>query len=243
MSKLPKAPLLEVIFEIKWDIINKSDIINFQYLHGDLYSKLKDEFPFRENLVPPEIPFEMVKGTPIYRFRKNEKGYPLVQIGPGLLTINTIDDVYYWESFRAEVKNTIDAFTNVFPKYDELKLSPILTYIDFFEINSENQNILDFINQNLHLNIQQDFIAENKASINDMNLTFNYQLKKDILSLNLRNGNINNNKDGIVLQTKMIGSKEVYTPESLLNWLNNAHDFCSDLFKKITKTGLYNSFK
>ena len=44
MSKLPKAPLLEIIFEINWDITNKNDIVKFQYLHGDLFSNLKDKY-------------------------------------------------------------------------------------------------------------------------------------------------------------------------------------------------------
>ena len=44
MSKLLKAPLLEVIFEINWDITNKNDIIEFQYLHGDMYSNLKNSY-------------------------------------------------------------------------------------------------------------------------------------------------------------------------------------------------------
>ena len=74
MSKLPNAPLLEVIFEIKWDITNKSDIAKFQYLHGDLYSNLKDKYFYRESLLPSEVPFEMVKGMPVYRFRKEETG-------------------------------------------------------------------------------------------------------------------------------------------------------------------------
>ncbi len=60
MSKLHSAPLLEVIFEIKWAVISKSDIVDFQYLHGDLYSKLKSKYSHRESLIPPEIPIDVV---------------------------------------------------------------------------------------------------------------------------------------------------------------------------------------
>ncbi len=243
MSKLPKAPLLEVIFEIKWDIVSNNDIVDFQYLHGDLYSIIKETFPYRENLIPSDIPFELVKGTPVYRFRKIENGYPLIQIGPGLLTINTIDNIYFWEDFKTGIESVFNAFFKVFPKSKGLKLTPVLTYIDFFKINPDFQNAIEFINSNLHLNIHQDFLEDQDTNIKDINVTFNYQINKDTLSLNLRNGSIKDNKDGLVLQTKIIGENNIYTSDNLSNWLNETHDFSSSMFKKITKGPLYNSFK
>lgn len=243
MSKLHKAPLLEVIFEIKWDVINQKDIIDFQYLHGDLYSNLKDKFPFRESLLTPEVPFDIVKGMPIYRFRKNKNEYPLIQIGPGLLTFNTIDEIYYWENFKKEIDNTISIFSNVYPKLKDLRLIPTLTYVDFFEISLKEQNPIEFINDNLSLNIQQSFIVGHKTNMKDINLTLNYQIENYILSLNLRNGIVNNNKEGLILQTKVIGERKNYSKEDLSNSLNHIHDICSTIFKKITKGKLYNSFK
>jgi len=73
MSKLPNAPLLEVIFELRWKITNKNDLAKYQYLHGDLYSILKNSYHFRESLAPVEIPVEVLINKPIHRFRK-EKG-------------------------------------------------------------------------------------------------------------------------------------------------------------------------
>lgn len=243
MSKLPNAPLLEVVFEIKWDIINKNDIIDFQYIHGDLYSKLKGKFPFRENLLPPEVPFEVVKGMPVYRFRKDRNEYPLVQVGPGLLTLNTNDDKYFWEEFKEEINDTLNALKDIYPKLIDFKLNPTLTYIDFFEISFEKQNLLEFINENLNLNIQQGFIELTDESLKDINLTFNYQIKNDILSFNLRNGMINNKKIGLILQTKVIGGNNMYSSETLTEWLNESHEICSEAFKKISKGKLYESFK
>ena len=75
MSKLPKAPLVEVVFELKWDIKIKSDLDDFQYLYGDLYANLKNEFPNRERLTPLEIPFDALINIPVFRFTKNENKY------------------------------------------------------------------------------------------------------------------------------------------------------------------------
>ena len=242
MSKLPNAPLIEVIFEIKWDIINNNDIVDFQYFHGDLYSKLKKTYPFRQNLVPPEVPYDVVKGLPVFRFRKSKDEYPLIQVGPGLLTINTIDSVYFWNDLKKEIKRILNIFSEVYPNSHELKLTPILTYLDFFKINFEEQSVTEFVSQNINLNIEQNFIDTKKTSVEDINLTFNYKIEYGTLSLNLRNGNINDSKKGVVLQTKVLGTKAKYSESELITWLNNTHVFSSNVFKNITKGKLYDSF-
>ena len=243
MSKLPKAPLLEVIFEIKWDVINKSDIVDFQYLHGDLYSKLKSKYPHRESLVPPEVPLDFVKGNPIFRYRENQGSYPLVQVGPGLISLNTIDAKYYWEQFRDESNEILNILNEIYPKYAELNLVPAITYLDFFEYDKSKETPLHYVNSNFQLNIADKFIDGLDAKLNDVNFTFNYQLKGMIASLNMRNGKINNEKEGIVLQTKITGKKELYNSRKLKDWLDDAHDLSSNIFKSLTKGQLYESFK
>lgn len=240
MSKLPKAPLLEVIFEINWDIINNNDIVKFQYLHGDLYSILKSDYPKRENLVPAEVPIDIMKNKVMFRFRK-EAGYPLVQVGPGILTLNTTDELYFWNDYREEITKVTNSLSEVFPDINQTNLFLTLTYLDFFEIDIDNENIVDFINMNLNLNVNQTFI-ENKDT-KEVNLTFSYILDEDTLILNLRNASINNDKKGLILQTKLIGNKKKYTSEEQMKWLNRAHETCSNIFKKITTKDFYNSFK
>lgn len=239
MSKLPKAPLLEVIFEINWDITNNNDIVKFQYLHGDLYSNLKNEYPKRENLVPAEVPFEIMKNMAMYRFRK-ENGYPLVQIGPGILTFNTTDELYFWDDYRAEITKVTNSLSEVFPEISNTNLFLTLTYLDFFEIDVNSENVIEFINKNLNLNVNQTFIDNRNTK--EINLTFTYKINEDTLLLNLRNGNLNSKK-GIILQTKLVGEKKKYTKDEQLKWLNNAHEACSNIFKKITTKNFYNSFK
>lgn len=243
MSKLPKAPLLEVIFELKWDITNKADIVDFQYLHGDLYSSLKTKYSHRENLIPPEVPIEVVKGAPVFRYRESHGSYPLVQIGPGLISINTIDNKYYWEEFLDEAKFVLNTLNNIYPKYKELNLSPALTYIDFYEYDKKHFTPIEFINSNLQLEVSEKFLNISEARLNDVNWTFNYQIKDNVVSLNLQNGKVNNDKDGIVSQIKVIGKKEKYNSDELVSWLESTHELSSNLFKSLTNGTLYESFK
>ena len=134
MSKLPKAPLVEVVFELKWDIKMKSDLDDFQYLYGDLYANLKDEFPNRERLTPLEIPFDALINIPVFRFTKNENKYPLIQIGPGVISINTLNEFYVWEDFRENIHKLLDILKDIYPKFQTLKIIPALIYIDFLLI-------------------------------------------------------------------------------------------------------------
>jgi uncharacterized protein (TIGR04255 family) len=52
MSKLPNAPLIEVVIELRWQITQKNELTEIQYLYGDLYNELKDKFPHRESIIP-----------------------------------------------------------------------------------------------------------------------------------------------------------------------------------------------
>ncbi len=42
MSKLPNAPLVEVIFELRWKVDKNDELVKCQYLHGDLFAKVKE---------------------------------------------------------------------------------------------------------------------------------------------------------------------------------------------------------
>ncbi len=80
MSKLPNAPLIEVIYELRWDVKDEQDLGKFQYLHGDLYAAKKIEYPLREILISVDVPVGLLINNPVYRFRSKEN-YPLFQLG------------------------------------------------------------------------------------------------------------------------------------------------------------------
>ena len=66
MSKLPKAPLIEVIFELSWIANTLTEHEKFQFLLGNIYAKLRQEYPLRINLV--QIPITGLK-VPIEIFQ------------------------------------------------------------------------------------------------------------------------------------------------------------------------------
>lgn len=245
MSKLPNAPLVEVVFELRWDINSQNDLIDFQYLHGDLYSIIKDSFPIRENLVPADIPFEALRSIPIFRFRRSENSYPLIQIGPGVISFNTVDEFYEWESFRDDVNALIDNINKIYPKFESLSKKISLIYIDFFKFDKSNINSLEFINKNFNINISSNILTGYTEKIlNEVNYTFDYLVNDNSLSLNITDGKINdNNFDGLVLQTRVNSLLATFNTVELKSWLDTSHELSSDTFKSIIKKEMYNTFK
>ena len=102
MSKeLSNKPLVEAIFELKWKL-KKSENggqidPNYKILVGMLYDRLKRNYPQLEALPASDMPDEMVPHVVQNRFRVGKGKWPLVQIGPGILTVNDTGN-YTWEN-------------------------------------------------------------------------------------------------------------------------------------------------
>jgi len=138
MSRLPKAPLIEVIFELRWNSLDQND----QYLHGDLYPLIKDRYPHREALGFSGAGFPnggIIIGGPTHRFRTAPNDYPLVQIGQGVLTVNTIDAKYSWKEYETWITDVLKNFSEIYSLKESQNVRLTLQYIDL--INSTLSNI------------------------------------------------------------------------------------------------------
>lgn len=242
MSRLPNAPLLEVVFELRWKISNQKDLEKYQFLTADLYSNLKSKFPDRKLLVPPEVPLELVINKPAYRFSSKESNYPLIQLGPGVLTLNTNDENYYWSQYYDWTEELTNSFFEVSNIDKNQTFTPSLIYIDFIKLNFNEINILNYISENLNINVQQNFIKD------DLNPTsFNFGLSNNIKDLGSVHISFNTGKDqngdsGLVIETKLNGPEFINSTNDILSWLNKAHDYTSKSFKEMTKGKLQDSF-
>lgn len=241
MSKLPNAPLQEVIFELKWDLKSQSDLINYQYLHGDLFNSLKSNFPFRESLTPPEIPLGALLKTITHRFRKVEKGYPLIQLGPGILTINTVDKLYFWDDYFIMCGEIIDSFFNTYTTTSKFNFTPALTYVDFFEVDYSVYDAFKFLNENFNVSIAQNFY-KSKSYPSTLNFGFKYENEIGMLALNFNTGKKSGTL-GIVCNTQILGPSFGSKASEISTWLEKAHTICRELFVKMTKESFYESFK
>jgi uncharacterized protein (TIGR04255 family) len=240
MSKLKNAPLLEVIFELRWNMADSSHWERYPYLHGDLYSQLKNKYPQRELLVPGEVPQEVMINKPVYRF-KSQNGYPLFQVGPGLITLNTTDDFYEWDDYFAQIKELSNEFFQLYNFGPNEKVSPSLSYYDFLKLDLEEQDVLGYLSENLNIKITQNFHEFNEDP-NSFNLGIGYKTNLGNFNLRIDAGINKNQEKGLILQFQLNGLQKQPNIEDLTSWLNDGHKLCSKLFKQLTEGNLFNSF-
>lgn len=244
MSKLPNAPLVEVVAEIKWKVENKTDLSKIQYLPGDLFNEVKAKYPNRESIIPPDIPLELILNKPAHRFKAdNKNGYPLIQVGAGVVTLNTIDEIYHWEAFFEELQELTGKLINAFPYDDnEKELHPGILFLDFFPFDFEKENAIDYVNKYFNISLQQDFYAT-ESFPDDLNLKFAYKIELGDIIVTFQKGRNKEQQEGILMQTRINGIALSADTKEISDWFENAHEFCSNLFKKLTGGELYESFK
>ena len=147
-SDLPNKPLVEAIVEIKWGQEKQIDTITA----GRLYEKVREEYPVIEDLPITQIPIELPHMVR-HRFRREKDGWPLIQIGPGVLTVNETEG-YHWEEFSSRVRAVLPKLYEAHPSPDSLNIkSLLLRYINAIEFDFLSEDLLAFLSNNLHISI------------------------------------------------------------------------------------------
>ena len=246
MSKLPNAPLLEVIFELSWEVNSSKEREKFQFLLGDIYSQLKDEYPTKIALMQPpilgfEIPIEVLANKPIYRFKKNDF-YPIYQIGPGLLSVNTVDAVYFWEEFELEIINILEKFQISYDFEPNSYLKIALKYIDFYEFDFNN-DAFAFLKENLHLDINQNIHTLQEGNPIFVNFGAGYKNNIGVYNIIINPGVINQKGGGFIVETNIVSQTNSSELNKIPIWLKKAHSILSENFIKMTEGKMYESFK
>jgi uncharacterized protein (TIGR04255 family) len=194
-----------------------------------MYSKLINKYPIREPLTPVEFPSELFVNNPAHRFRTQKSGYPLFQVGPGIITLNTIDANYSWPEFFKLIEELLKIFFEAYHSIEFEKFTPILRFIDFFKINSETTNLVEFIRNSLNTNIEQKFFKALQApSIVTLNLS--YPTNLGLFTFNLNHGVNQKAEKGLIVQTGVNGMEFEQNNHELLKWINDSHEFCSEIF-------------
>jgi uncharacterized protein (TIGR04255 family) len=176
----------------------------------------------------------------VYRFRSKEN-YPLFQVGPGLLTLNTTDDFYEWDNYYSDIRELSSEFFKLYDFKSNEKVTPSLSYYDFLGFDWDKEDVLEYLSKNLNVKITQDFYNFDMAP-NALNLGIGYKTQLGNFNLRIDAGMNNNKEKGLILQFQLNGLPKDPDIDSLASWLNDGHKLCSKLFKELTKGKLYDSF-
>jgi len=247
IEKLPNPPLQEVIFEIHWMLETSADIPRehdggFEMAQGILRRNLRERYSHYERMKVPYIPGSLSNRTIIHRFWKEKGRFPLIQFGPGILSVNETDKNYVWESgFFPEIKFALEQLCKSYE--NEIIFTQVeLRYIDAIDLNPEvDLNILRFIQQNLQTEFRKHF--EVPGVLSDLHFNETYQLEDDsLLNLVIASGvRTQDQQPAVIWQNAIIKTGE-FDKSNIISWLDNAHSITSNLFKKMVSPDFFRSF-
>jgi len=240
------SPLVEAIFELRWNlpqaVPNTPPIDpNYKLLVGRLYDKLLPEYSFHEPQPASAMPEEIAAGIIQHRFRKAENDGPLVQIGPGIFTVNDTTK-YEWNDFK---KRTLNAVRSLYESYSTSKAvdvnSLVLRYVNVVEFDF-SEDIIEYLRNELNLDVKlSESVINNENLVStptaiDFKFAFKCNNPKGIVQLNFSNGK-KKDKDGLVWNLIFISNKENLPnmTDGLEEWLENTNKILNDLFTSLKK--------
>ena len=126
---LNNKPLVEAIFEVRWDLSPSPTGVpqdpQYDIIVGQLKESLNKELPFHARL-----PIGIISGFNIpyqvqHQFRIAADAWPLVQIGPGLMTVNETAN-YTSEKY---ISLCVHVFTTLVKLWKQNGLVPNISFV------------------------------------------------------------------------------------------------------------------
>lgn len=157
------APLVEVIAELRWHLLPIESMPGAEIdpIYDRALPKVRDALAGMglkhvDQLVPEHVPQEMIAGLPAFRFRPAANRWPLVQLGPGVMTVNVTPPYEGWGEFAVTLEGAIRAVDATFSfgeQFSRIK-SLELRYLDAFTAKHGLGDHIEFIRDDLSLTIQ-----------------------------------------------------------------------------------------
>lgn len=249
IRQLPNKPLVEAILELKWLISKEQGDPYYTLFLGRLYDRVASQYSFHEPLPTSMIPQPVIQNIVQHRFRTRENGWPLIQVGPGIVTLNDTES-YTWQDFGQRVKELVQ---NVFKSYlnpGELRInSLLLRYIDAVEYDYSESNVFSFLEDKLKTKVALPRQLFNNVPVQDTPAGFNFQvvfpvtLPKGTITLRFATGK-RREKLALIWETSFhsLGDDVPKMPEGFEEWVEAAHELTDDWFFKLIEGDLERRF-
>lgn len=251
ISELKNKPLVEALFEVRWGLGGPPGMAvdpAYQLLIGQLFSQVKERFPHAVRLPAAEIPEQMVPFTPQHQFRTGPEAWPLVQLGPGLLTVNDTEG-YVWERFSELCRYAVNALYSVYPRGDRpLRIVEVsLRYIDADVLDGVSP--LEFLKKlKIDLGLPPFIFSDSRLGGGSLgvglSLAYPTAEPKGAIRLMFNQGR-KVDKDALIWQTQIVsgGEHAPGEPDSIGEWLNKAHDIVHDWFLRLIEGELLEKYR
>jgi uncharacterized protein (TIGR04255 family) len=260
---LKNKPLVEAILEIRWHLIQPPVTVqgpaqmmlpasdpHYRLLLGRLFDRLQKEYPVHEQLPTASLPDEMLPHILQHRFRAAKDDWPLVQVGPGIFTVNDTHR-YTWTDFQKRNKDAVRRLYEAHPNVAEFRIQGlVLRYVDAVEYNYKDLNAFAFLRDKMKLDINlPDALFEN-SSVESRPQSFSWQ---GTFQCSKPRGNVHisfatgqkEDKPAILWETTVqsAGDDLPNMPDGFPDWFDSAHEITDDWFFKLIEGELERSFQ
>jgi uncharacterized protein (TIGR04255 family) len=217
-------------------------------LLGRFSAKIESEYTYHEALNEAQIPDAMIPYMAQHRFRKAQNAWPVIQLGPGVMTLNDTDG-YEWGNFKPRCEKAVSSLFDAYPKQGSLKIESLtLRYIDAADADFANVNIFSFLKEKMKttIHLPDELFADEKIKkvpvIFNMETSFSHS---DIGLITLRVGlGQRSSKQALIWET-IVQAKQDLLPElpgKISDWLEKAHNLTDDWFFKLIEGDLEKEF-
>ncbi len=257
---LTKAPLVEVIFELRWGkqipmehgVSVDFDPAEQAFLPGE-FKRIAEQKGFREVEALAKPHQMMMPYQAAHRFRKSKDTWPCLQIGMGILTVNQVNEGYEWESFRKSAQLGLTMLEQAHPH--GLKELPgkalVLRYLDGFLLPEGEQSFVKFMSENLAIRLQfPDSLLESEhfegvVRTPEFAFTLEAPKLKGKLVCRLQPGQ-RDGKDAFVANIAVISSGDDVVGlarEGMMEWFEKAHTIQREFFRNFLEPKYIESLK
>ena len=252
--QLKHPPLVEAILEIRWALESGADPQvqkdpGYSLLLGKLHDKICGDYPHHEVLPAAAVPDEISGYVVKHRFRSAPNSWPLVQVGPGILTVNETKKYTTFKDFRPRAISVFEKLFECYPEPGSLRIKSLhFRYIDAIEFDYSQKNIWQFIEDKLGVPIALPDTLFSKAIIPQpkhfaWQSSFACSEPKGTATLGFATG-VKDRKPALIWDqmVQSVDSDIPAMPEKFEAWIDSAHTILHDWFFKLIAGNLKKEF-
>jgi len=251
---LKNKPLVEAILELKWALsapvtAGMEGDPHYRLLLGRFSERVENDYPFHEPLPTSQIPDAMAAHMVQHRFRIGDGKWPLVQIGPGIMTVNETDG-YTWDDFKDRCLKAVKDLFDAHPAKQKFVVQDLtLRYIDAVEVDFTRESVFKFLEEKMKTKISLSDSLFGGGRVNGNPAAFNWQASfphddpGGVVTLRFAVGQ-RNGKPSLIWETlvQAVPGRIPAIPDGFSTWLGKAHDLTDDWFFKLIDGDLERRF-
>ena len=244
-KELKNKPLVEAILELKWALPPQATPgiegdPHYRLLLGRFSERVEGDYPFHEPLPTAQIPDAMAAHMVQHRFRTSEGKWPLVQIGPGVMTVNETDG-YTWDDFKNRCVRAVGNLFDAHPAKQKFAVQDLtLRYIDAVEVDFTQESVFKFLREKMKTEISLPAALFEGGRVNGSPTAFNWHASfphddpGGLVTLRFAVGQ-RSGKPALIWETLVQAARERIPaiPDGFPGWLTKAHGLTDDWFFKL----------